>query len=174
MSNKAVFLDRDGTLIVDKNYLKLPKDVVLMNRIVPALRMLQEKGYLLIVVSNQSGIGRGFFTITDHLAVEKHLEGLFANMDIHIKKSYYCPHTPDDNCDCRKPKPSLLENAIKEFGIDPKKSFMIGDKLSDVGAGHNAGVKSVLVRSAKKETGTEVADYVAEDVYDAVMNFILP
>ncbi len=144
---KAVFLDRDGTLIVEKNYLSNPEGVELMPTVIPALHKLQAAGYLLIIITNQSGIGRGYFTEADFYNVQQKLFDLLKQDGIRIDATYFCPHMPDDDCNCRKPKPGMLVQAISEHTIDPKHSYMIGDKPIDAEAGNNAGVTGILLET---------------------------
>lgn len=135
---KAVFLDRDGTINVEKHYLHKISDFEFLPGVLEALRLLQDMGYLLIIVTNQSGIGRGYYTENDfNLLNEWMLEFLRKN-DINIGKVYYCPHHPQAdvemyrvNCICRKPRLGLYEQAIEEFNIDLTRSYAIGDKFRD-------------------------------------------
>ena len=151
---KVFFLDRDGVIIEDKNYLSLPDQVVLCEGTVRAFRKIKEAGYGIIVVSNQSGIARGYFTEKDLSAVEKRIEDILSGSGAPLPdKWYYCPHHVKGSvkkyaveCDCRKPKPGLFLQAVKEFGIDCENSVVIGDKVSDLEAGFAAGCgKGVLV-----------------------------
>ena len=165
-----MFLDRDGTLIVEKNYLGNPDDVVLERFVVPGLLLLQNKGYFLVVVTNQSGIGRGLVTIDQYLAVQKRLDEVLRAQNIELAATYYCPHLPDENCDCRKPKPGMILDAARDLHIDLKQSFLVGDKLSDIEAGRNAGVRTILVKTGYGAGFSEKvsADFVAENLLEAV------
>jgi D-glycero-D-manno-heptose 1,7-bisphosphate phosphatase len=183
--NKAVLLDRDGTLIKECHYLADPERVELEARVVPALLALQQAGYLLIVVTNQAGIGRGLITHADFRAVQERLFADLRREGIAIAGAYFCPHHPTEakgeylqDCECRKPKPGMLTAATADHDLDPSRSFMVGDKPADVLAGQRAGMRSVLVRTgygaAHAEQGGEgEPDFVADDLYDAAMNFIL-
>ena len=182
---KAVFLDRDGTLIKNIPYLSDPSLIQLEHRVVPALRALQEDGFELILVTNQSGIGRGLLSEETYKTVHSKLMDIFKKKEITFLDSYYCPFHPTegigeylkDSAD-RKPNPGMLLKAIEKFPIDVEKSFMIGDSLSDIKAGQSAGVKSILVRTGhgqetlQKEPNSQ-ADHIAEDLYDAVVNYII-
>ncbi len=137
--NKAVFLDRDGVVIVDKEYLCDPSGVEFIAGAVEALRRLQDAGFLLVVISNQSVIGRGMCADYNVEEVHEHMDKLLAQEGVKLSSIYYCPHAPEDGCDCRKPKPGMLNLAIKEFDIDASASAMVGDKPSDVEAGEAAG-----------------------------------
>src|SRR5579871_572776 len=145
---RAVFLDRDGTLIKEQEYLKSPDQVVVFPGVAEALRRLREAGYLLIIVSNQSGVGRGYFTIADVEAVHQRLAELLAQDGVRFDKIYYAPEAPEQPSCGRKPSPQFLFDARDEFGIDLSQSYMIGDKFIDLECGWNAGInKSILVRT---------------------------
>ena len=146
--NRAVFLDRDGTLIVEKNYLSKPADVAVFPGVGPALRKLQDGGFRLFIVSNQSGVGRGYFTLADVEKINTHLAAEFARAGVRFDKIYFAPEAPDAPSRGRKPSPQFLFDARDEFGLDLSRSFMIGDKLIDLECGWNAGVqRSILVRT---------------------------
>ena len=169
--SKAIFLDRDGVIIYDKDFIIEPSDMEFFPETVKALKAIPSD-YLKIVVSNQSGVGRGYFTIeqlnlfNDNFLAELKKNGVF------IDKLYYCPHSPDDNCNCRKPKPGMFEQARQRFGIDFSKSWMIGDKSSDILAGKNIGARTILVKTgyAGGESGvSEVQpDFYADNLFQAV------
>jgi histidinol-phosphate phosphatase family protein len=129
---RAAFLDRDGTLIRDVPYINDPTQVELLPGVVRALRNLIECGYLLIVVTNQSGIGRWRITKPQYVAVQRRMLDLLAQHGVYITATYYCPHTPDAGCACRKPGTELFERAAREFDIDLSQSLMFGDKESDM------------------------------------------
>lgn len=129
--NKAIFLDRDGTINVDKNYLYKVEDFEFLPGAVEGLRALQSSGFLLIIITNQSGIARGFFTLEDFLRLNDFMLTELENLGVHISKVYYCPHGPGSTCHCRKPETGLFEQAVSEFNIDLSKSFAIGDKMRD-------------------------------------------
>ena len=146
--NRAVFLDRDGTLIEDKDYLHRPEEVVIFPGVGPALRRLQDTGFKLFIVTNQSGVGRGYFSIEDVHRVHEHLAREFAKDGVRIEKFYIAPEAPDTPSRGRKPSPQFLFDARNEFGINLAQSYMIGDKLIDLECGWNAGVRqSILVRT---------------------------
>ncbi len=146
--NPAVFLDRDGTLIAEKNYLCRPEDVEIFPGAGGALKQLQDAGFKLFIVSNQSGVGRGYFTLAEVDRVNEHLCRELANDGVRFKKIYIAPEAPDRPSKGRKPSPQFLFDARDEFGLDLGQSFMVGDKLIDLECGWNAGVKtSILVRT---------------------------
>ena len=143
---KAVFLDRDGVINVDKEYLYKPEDFEFINGAPEAIRLMNKLGYKVVVVSNQSGVARGFFTVDDVVKLHKHIDRELKKYEAYIDAYYFCPHHPDfgSECDCRKPKTGLIEQAVRDFNIDLAKSWMIGDKASDVECAENAGVKPIL------------------------------
>jgi D-glycero-D-manno-heptose 1,7-bisphosphate phosphatase len=146
--NRAVFLDRDGTLIEDKDYLHRPEEVVIYPGVGPALRRLQDAGFQLFIVTNQSGVGRGRFPIEDVYRVHEHLCQEFETDGVQFQKIYIAPEAPEAPSRGRKPSPQFLFDARDEFGIDLAQSYMIGDKLIDLECGWNAGLgKSILVRT---------------------------
>ena len=145
---RAVFLDRDGTLIEEKVYLSDPGKVVIYPGVGPALRRLMDAGFLLFIVTNQAGIGRGYYAEADMHRVNARLCELLANDGVRFEKIYFAPEAPDQPSRGRKPSPQFLFGARDEFGVDLSQSFMIGDKLIDLECGWNAGVKqSILVRT---------------------------
>lgn len=159
--NRAVFLDRDGTLIEDKDYLHKPDEVALFPGAIAALKSLQDAGFKLILVTNQSGVGRGYFTLEDVEKVHAHLAHELQRQGVTFQKIYVAPEHPDHPSRGRKPSPQFLFDARDEFGIDLARSYMIGDKLVDLECGWNAGVKkSILVRTgygARTENDLNVA-----------------
>jgi len=153
--NRAIFLDRDGTLNPDPGYISDPGRFELFPGTGEALQRLQRAGYLLVLITNQSGIARGLLTHAQLAAIHEKLQRLLAQFSVKLSGIYYCPHHPDfpdaegvGACDCRKPQPGLILRAIEELQIDPDQSFMIGDKSSDVKLGLNAGVTPVFIGAA--------------------------
>jgi D-glycero-D-manno-heptose 1,7-bisphosphate phosphatase len=147
--NRAVFFDRDGTLIEEKNYLCRPADVRIFPGVAEALRRLQDAGFKLFLVSNQSGVGRGYFTMQDVEAVHAFLTGELARAaGVRFEKVYVAPEAPDQPSRGRKPSPQFLFDARDEFALALCESYMVGDKIIDLECGWNAGVeKSILVRT---------------------------
>ena len=146
--SRAVFLDRDGTLIEERDYLSRPEDVAPFSCAAQALKSLQDAGFKLIIISNQSGVGRGYFTLEDVAKVNARLVEIFAADGVRFDKIYIAPEAPDQPSRGRKPSPQFLFDARDEFGLDLSGSYMIGDKWIDVECGWNAGVKkSILVRT---------------------------
>jgi len=146
--NPAVFLDRDGVLIEERNYLHRVEDVVVLNGVAPALRRLADAGIKLFIVSNQSGVGRGYFTLADVERVNEHLRRELARAGVRFEKIYIAPEAPGQPSRGRKPSPQFLFDARDEFNLNLAECFMVGDKLIDLECGWNAGVKkSILVRT---------------------------
>ncbi len=146
--NRAVFLDRDGTMIAEKNYLCRPEDVEIFPATPAGLKRLADADFKLFIVSNQSGVGRGYFTMADVEMVNRHLCRELARDGIRFEKIYIAPEKPGDPSRGRKPSPQFLFDARDEFGLDVAQSYLIGDKLIDLECGWNAGVKqSILVRT---------------------------
>ena len=142
--NKAVFFDRDGTLIVDKHYLNDPNDIEYMPGAFTALKKLSDAGYMLIVVTNQSGIPRGKVTEENLHQIHSNMQSEFEKHGFKIEEYYFSPHLPDSDHPTRKPNPGMLLQASEEHSVDLKSSWMIGDKDIDVEAGHRAGARSIL------------------------------
>ena len=166
---RAVFMDRDGTLIDDVGYPSRADDVRLLPGAAEALSRFGAGGYKRIVISNQSGIGRGLITQAQAKAVHERLLAVLAEAGAEIDAAYYCPHAPDESCSCRKPSPELILQAARELDLDPSGSFMIGDKPSDVEAGVRAGCRTILLSSRPTEARSGVeADAVVAGWPDAV------
>jgi D-glycero-D-manno-heptose 1,7-bisphosphate phosphatase len=145
---RAIFLDRDGTLMEEKHYVHRPEDVTVFPGAAAALRRLQTAGFRLFIVSNQSGVGRGRFTLDDVARVNARLAAELAREAVRFEKIYVAPEAPDQPSRARKPSPQFLLDARDEFGVRLEESFIIGDKLIDLECGWNAGVKkSILVRT---------------------------
>ena len=175
--NRAVFLDRDGTIIEDKDYLHRPEEVIIYPGVGPALKRLQDAGFKLIVVTNQSGVGRGKFLIEDVHRVHEHLCHELAKDDVRFQKIYIAPEAPEAPSRGRKPSPQFLFDARDEFGLDLGQSYMVGDKLIDLECGWNAGVKqSILVRTgygAKVEEQGSLKNALVADGLPAATEMIL-
>ncbi len=175
---RAVFLDKDGTLIEDVPYNVDPQQIKLTSGAIEGLLLLQQAGYKLIVITNQSGVARGYFPESALVAVEERLRQLLATEGIYLADFYYCPHHPDGvvpefslACDCRKPAPGLLLRAAGEHNIDLRSSWFVGDILNDVEAGHCAGCKTILLDNGN-ETEWELSpirtpDFIVTDLIEA-------
>jgi len=145
---RALFLDRDGVLNVDHGYVSRPEQFEVIDGVFDALRRAQALGFLLVVVTNQSGIARGYFAADDYLALEDHMRSVFSAEGITFAGIYHCPHHPEGSvpalavaCDCRKPRPGMLLQAAREHDIDLDASIMVGDKQSDIAAAQAAGIR---------------------------------
>ena len=159
----AVFLDRDGTLMLDVDYCGNPAEVRVFEGASKVMRSLKESGYKLIVITNQSGIGRGYFNEDQYRAVEAEVSRQLGTGL--IDTTYYCPHLPADHCKCRKPSPEMVVRAADDHELDLARSFLIGDKQSDMECGRAAGVKTILMKTGYgKQTNPKLADYVADDL----------
>ncbi len=177
--NRAIFLDRDGTLIVEKHYLHKVADVEIFPGAGAALKSLQEAGYLLFIVTNQAGIGRGYYTLADAENVNRHVAAELARAGVQFRKIYIAPEAPDQPSHGRKPSPQFLFDARAEFRLDLAQSYMIGDKLIDLECGWNAGVKrSLLVRTGygaelERADAVKLARAVVVDGLPAAAEWIL-
>lgn len=169
MREKAIFLDRDGTLIEDIGYVSDPKDLKILPSVISALKKFRSENWKLVIITNQSGIGRGYYCKNDFFAFHSQFDHELAKNDLAVDGIYYCPHTPEDNCQCRKPKIGLFEQASLDMNIALPLSWMIGDKLSDIEAGLNAGCKAILLSSVQ---GTNELYYSKPDLLSAA-HFIL-
>ena len=172
MSNKAIFLDRDGTINVDKGYVYKIEDFEFLPGAIEALRLLQEAGFILIIITNQSGIARGYYTKEDFERLNRWMLTELERHGVHIAAVYYCPHLPAEkgeniplelkkyriNCSCRKPKLELFEKAIRDFNIDLSQSFAIGDKPRDctICEVTECRGRTDLIDAAREITGKEI------------------
>lgn len=176
---RAVFLDRDGTLNVERNYLGDPDHLELFPEVGPALRRLQDAGFVLLIVTNQSGIGRGYYTEADMHRVNERLREHLAPSGVRIEHIYFAPEAPEQPSRGRKPAPDFLFMARDTFGLDLARCYMVGDKLADVQCGWNAGVKhSLLVRTGygaetEERHRAELARAVCVADLSAAVEFIL-
>jgi D-glycero-D-manno-heptose 1,7-bisphosphate phosphatase len=141
---KAAFFDRDGIINIDHGYTYKIEDFTFCDGIFELMHTFEENGYILFIVTNQSGIGRGYYTKENFETLTAWMLEKFSKKGIRIEKVYFCPHAPEENCTCRKPQIGMFEQALNEFEIDMQNSWMIGDKLSDVQAGKNAGILNTV------------------------------
>jgi len=171
MSDPAIFLDRDGTLMEEANYCRHPDDVRVIPGVLEALRELKGAGFRLVIVTNQSGIGRGYYTVADYEAVQGRLLGLLE--EGLIDATYFCPEAPEALSSRRKPSPEMVLEAARALGLDLARSWFVGDKAIDVQCGHAAGTRAILVQTGHghgEEAGR--AEFVAKDFASAAA-FIL-
>lgn len=166
MSRRYVVLDRDGTIIVERNYLSSPEQVELLPGAAEGMKRLAALGYGLVIVTNQSGIGRGYFTREALEQVHARMMELLAANGAAVEAIYVCPHAPDDECNCRKPKPALLEQAAADLGFTESDCIVVGDKPSDIDLGKAVGARTALVRTGygAKNEGSVQADWVVDDL----------
>jgi D,D-heptose 1,7-bisphosphate phosphatase len=167
--NKAVFIDRDGTIAPDVGYCRRPEDFNIFDGVPAAIRLLNAAGFKVIVITNQSGIARGYFTEATLGKIHNKMLTALNKQQARLDGIYYCPHHPDDNCNCRKPGTGLFRNAARDLYIDFTASFMIGDMSSDIEAGNAAGCRTVFVTNGTPAPQLAITpDYTATDFPGAV------
>ena len=168
----GVFLDRDGTIIQEKGYLSDPEAIELIPGVPRAIRLLNHIGLRTVVVSNQSGVARGYFPVSVVEEINKRLHVLLGQAGASLDGMYYCPHHPDGGCTCRKPEPGMLQLAAEELRVDLPSSYMVGDKADDIGVVHRVGGKGILVLTGYgtgelKAWQGNPPDFVAQDLLEA-------
>lgn len=182
MNKTGIFLDRDGTINEEVDFLTSPQHLHLIPKSADAIREANKLGLKVIVITNQSGIARGLLTEDQLFEIHKELALKLKQRDAYIDKFYFCPHHPEfgrgiykKDCECRKPKIGMLKQSVEEFGIDLSRSFVIGDKEIDIQTGNNAGTKTILVKTGYGIQELELCrkdglaiDYVAENLYNAI------
>jgi D-glycero-D-manno-heptose 1,7-bisphosphate phosphatase len=163
---RFIVLDRDGTIIEERDYLSQPEQIKLIPGAGAALRELQQMGFGLVVITNQSGVGRGIFAQDQLDLIHRRLKELLDREGVHLDGLYVCPHKPDDHCNCRKPKLGLLQKAAKDLGFSLERSIVIGDKAGDIEMGRMAGVVTFLVRTGYGAQWEDViaTDFVVDDL----------
>ncbi len=168
----AVFLDRDGTINVDTGYISGPEELRLIEGSAAGLKALNDNGVKVVVITNQSGVARGFYDHKDVDAVNGRLAALLKKTGARFDALYYCPHHPDDSCECRKPGTALIRRAAKEHGIDPSISYVVGDRASDLELAAKIGAKGVLVKTGPWQEELKKLSFtpalVAKDLLRAV------
>jgi D-glycero-D-manno-heptose 1,7-bisphosphate phosphatase len=178
----AVFLDRDGVINEEVNYLYKPEDLILISSAIEAINILNRNEILTIVVTNQAGVARGYFSEGDVETLHQYIQSILSSHESYVDAFYYCPHHPSEglgdylvSCDCRKPKPGMLHQAAVDFGIELNHSYIVGDKYSDIVAGQQAGCKTILVMTGHganelklKSIETKV-NHIAMHILDAVL-----
>lgn len=168
MKNKVVFLDRDGTINVDFGFVHEVEKLEFTEGAITGLKKLYDAGYKLIIVTNQSGIGRSYYSENDFKIFNNYLETELKKYGIIIEKTYYCPHVSSDNCNCRKPKLALFEKAIFEYNVDLKNSYVIGDRKRDLIISDSTPITPIMVFNSSKEYISkknllEAADYILKN-----------
>jgi len=183
MTNRAIFLDRDGTLNEEDGYITSPEQFRLYNFAAEAVRLINQSGWKAIVLTNQSGVARDYFTEATLIEIHERMKESLRLQGARIDAIYYCAHHPDYgsppyrlDCDCRKPKPGLTERAARDFNLDLNRCYAIGDRYRDIEAGHAAGARSVMVMTGfgrgeyetERQRWPRQPDHVAEDLLEAV------
>lgn len=178
MANKAVFIDRDGTMARDVTYCSCPEDFELFPETAEGIKLLSENGFKVIVVTNQSGIARGYFTEETLGKIHEKMKGELAGAGTRVDAIYYCPHHPDDGCDCRKPKPGMALQGALDLDIDLSQSYVVGDMDMDIEMGHRIGCKTLLIGDKKDkllpltEEGKVIADAIVSDLLEAARRIL--
>ena len=168
--NKIIFLDRDGTVIVDPEDERVDSEdkIKLFPDTIEALKYLADNDFAVILITNQAGIAEGRMNTQDFERINNKVLEMLAPSGVKILKTFMCPHSPEDKCECRKPKPTMLFEAAKEFNIDLAHTYMVGDRASDIMAGINAGTKTILVKTANINVESKEANFTASTLIDAV------
>lgn len=167
-TEKVVVLDRDGTVVVDRHYLSEPAGLELLPGAAEGLRQLYECGYKLVVITNQSGVGRGLFSLQRLREIHDRFREMVSVVGARLEEIYYCPHIPEDECACRKPRIGLLMRAASELHFNPANTIVVGDKVSDVEFGRRAGATTILIAPKQSNTHSELApDFVCADLVGA-------
>lgn len=177
---KAIILDRDGTINVEKDYLHKIEDFEFEKGAKEGLKILSSLGYILVVVTNQSGIARGYYKEEDLIVLNEYIRRILLEEGVEIKEFYYCPHHLEKglgkykiDCECRKPKTGMLDQAVKDFNIDKENSFMVGDNISDIEAGLNAKIEPVLVKTGHGLEHIEEIDRMKIKAFDTLYDFAI-
>ena len=180
---RAEFLDRDGTIARDVHYCRRPEDFKILPTVPEAIKLLNDNGFMVVVITNQSGIARGYFNEETLARIHAKMKSELAGHGVHIDAIYYCPHHPDDGCECRKPKTALFHKAAKDLNIDFKLSYVVGDMQMDIDAGRALGCKTALVTTGPQSLvpgpqllnlkprtlnpELQMPDYIAENLLEA-------
>lgn len=170
LPGKAVFIDRDGVINAEVEYLHEPEKFTLLPGVLEALKSLGEGGFKRVIATQQAGIGLGYFTKEDFFKVNQKMLGLFHGAGIAIDRVYFCPHAKGEKCPCRKPEPGMLSRGVEELNLDPARCFMVGDKTADLEAGRRAGMRTVLVKTGHGGRDGEFPappDHIADDLLAA-------
>ncbi len=177
--HKAIFIDRDGVINQELSYVHKIQDFLIIPGVFDGLKILQDLGYLLVIITNQAGIAHGLYNQDDLNYLHDYMLSLFTENDINISSVYYCPHHPNGkalnfrkSCDCRKPSPGMILRACKDFRINLSSSYLIGDKISDIIAGQRAGItNTILVESGHAITDSDKlqASYVTSNLFNAAL-----
>jgi len=164
---KVVILDRDGTIIIDRGYLKEDANIEFLPGAAQGLRWFYGHGYRLVVISNQSGVGRGLFSLDQLDVVHQRFHKMINALGVRLEQVYYCPHAPEADCDCRKPRPGLLLRAASELRFNPSDAIVIGDKSTDIELGRRVGAVTILIAPRLSRVGEPTPDFVVADLAEA-------
>ncbi len=170
MPRQAVFLDRDGVINEDRRYVCRPEDFVFKDGVIQTLTELQRLGLAIVIVTNQSGIARGYYTEQDFESLNRWMLAVLADAGIQITGVYFCPHGPEDGCACRKPEPGMILRAAREHELDLSCSWLVGDKTSDIEAACRAGIPNTVLLNSQYAAGPDDAKplYVCDSVLDII------
>ena len=157
---RVALIDRDGTIIIDKVYLRDPDGIEFAPGAIEGLRLLRDAGFALVLITNQSGIARGYFDAARLEQIHDRLQSMLAAEGVRLEAIYVCPHGPDDGCDCRKPAPGMVKSAMRDLGFTPDQAVLIGDSDVDMGAATAAGVAGLRVKAAKSAAIGAAADFL--------------
>jgi D-glycero-D-manno-heptose 1,7-bisphosphate phosphatase len=163
---KALFLDRDGVINIDHGYVYKRKDFEFMPDIFNLIKLFVNKGYLVFIVTNQSGIGRGYYTLEDFLNLTEFMLAEFAKVGINIERVEYCPHSPESNCNCRKPKTGMIDSILKDYSINLDASWLIGDKQSDIDLAKNSKIKKKVAIGNREINGFDYKFSTISSAYE--------
>lgn len=169
--SRLVLIDRDGTINVEKHYLSSPEQIELLPQAAEGIKLLNEIGLRVVVVTNQSGVGRGFFDLHKLEEINNHLQEVLKNEGAGVDAIYFCPHLPEDACNCRKPLTEMADRAARDFNAELSESFVIGDKVADIELGKNIGASTILVRTGYGKIAEQEKEpkphYIVENLFEA-------
>jgi D-glycero-D-manno-heptose 1,7-bisphosphate phosphatase len=172
MSNKILFLDRDGVVNVDKNYTYKPEDIEFMVGIMKFCEYFLNHGYIIVIITNQSGIQRGLFSEAQHMILMNYIIREFADNNIKISDYLYCPHVPTSGCNCRKPSPGLFIKALEKFNATASESISVGDRLTDLEAAKSAGVLKNFLLNTKIDNSHDLENVSYVSSFDEIITQI--
>jgi len=172
MANRAVFIDRDGTIARDVHYCSRPEDFELLPKAAEGVGLLNQRGFKVVVITNQSGIARGYFNEEMLAKIHLKMKEELARWGAFVDAIYYCPHHPDDGCQCRKPKPKLMLQAVSDLDIDLSESYVIGDLDMDIEMGRRVGCKTLLVGDSSPTAEGAKPDAIAGNVLEAAQTIL--
>lgn len=166
MEKKIIYLDRDGVINEDFGYVSKVENFKFVDGVFEACRIFIELGYEIIIVTNQSGIGRGYYSLEDFQILTNYMLDEFRKQNIDILKVYFCPHAPEVNCECRKPKDGMILQSLNDFSIDLKNSWLVGDKISDIECAKNGNIANKILIDEEKVSNSEF--FVAKNLFDSL------